>query len=90
MGHAPGRRGSTRRARRSFWFLVVIAMLAAGSLSAALRAGSNPLTGLRVALSGLVLIGSLALAARIMVALERARRRGRQAAGGHVLRADEH
>lgn len=70
-----------RRARWSFWGLVGIAMLAAGSLSAALGTGPSPLTGLRVALSGIVLIGALALAARVMVALERARRRARRVIG---------
>lgn len=65
----------SRRAVRSLWILVGIAVLAAGSLSAALTAGSAPLTGLRVAVSGLVLVGSVVLAARVMFALERARRR---------------
>jgi len=66
---------SSRRAVRSLWILIAIAVLAAGSLSAALAAGSAPLTGLRVAVSGLVLVGSVVLAARVMFALERARRR---------------
>ena len=67
-----------RRAHWVFWGLVGIAMLAAGSLSAALGAGPGPLTGLRVAFSGMVLIGAVALAGRVMVALERARRRARR------------
>ncbi len=62
------------RARRSFWALVLIAVLAAGSLDIALRADAGPLTGLRVAASGLVAVLALALAARVMLALERARR----------------
>ncbi|HZW42937.1 MAG TPA: hypothetical protein VFF32_00910 [Dermatophilaceae bacterium] len=66
------------RARWAFWGLVAIAVLTAGSLTAGLGADPSPLTGLRVAASGLVLIGSLALAARVMVALERARRRARR------------
>ena len=66
---------STRRAVRSLWILVAIAVLAAGSLSTALTAGSAPLTGLRVAVSGLVLVGSVVLAARVLLALERAHRR---------------
>lgn len=62
-----------RRARWAFWGLVGVAMLAAGSLSAGLRSAPSPLTGLRVAASGVALIGAVALAARIMVAVERAR-----------------
>lgn len=67
-----------RQARRSFWLLVVIAVLATGGLNAALLAPSSPLTGLSVAASGLILLGSLTLAARVMIALEHARRRPRQ------------
>lgn len=67
-----------RRAGWTFWGLVVVSVLAAGSLNAALAAAPSPLTGLRVAVSGAVLIGALALAARVMVALERARRRARR------------
>ena len=48
---------------------------AAGSLSAALAAPAGALTGLRVTLSGLVLLTAVALAARVMVIVERARRR---------------
>lgn len=68
-----------QRARRSFWFLVIVAALAAGALSSALTAASGPITGLRVAASGVVLLGSLTLAARVMFALESARRRARPA-----------
>jgi hypothetical protein len=71
-----------RRARRSLWILVGIAVLAAGSLSATITAGSAPLTGLRVAVSGLVLVGSVVLAARVMFALERARRATADNQGG--------
>jgi hypothetical protein len=67
--------GSPKRARRAFWILVLIAVLASGSLSAALTAQPGPITGVRVAASGLMLLGSLALATRVAVALERARRR---------------
>ena len=70
MGGSP-----PRRARRSFWTLVVISVLAAGMLSAALAARPGPLTGLRVVGSGIVLSGALALAARVMFGIERARRR---------------
>lgn len=68
---------ASRRARRSFWILVGIAVAAAGSLSAGLVAEPSPLTGLRVAASGIILVTSLALAARVMIALERARRRAK-------------
>lgn len=71
----PGRR--RRSARRSFWTLTVVAIAAAGSLSAALAAPPGARTGLRVAASGLVLLAATALAARVMFFLERARRRGR-------------
>ena len=64
-----------RRARRSFWILVTVAVLAAGAFSAGLGADPGPLTGLSVAVSGIVLAVALTLAARVMVASERARRR---------------
>lgn len=64
-----------RRARRSFWILTLMAVAAAGSLSAALYARAGTLTGIRVALSGLVLIATTALAGRALVFLDRARRR---------------
>ena len=66
-------RSPRRRARRSFWVLVGTAVLATGSLSAALTADPSPLTGLRVAGSGIAVFGSLALATRVMLALEQAR-----------------
>ena len=67
----------TRRARRVFWVLVGVGALAAGSLSSSLEAPASPGTGLRVAASGLVLIAAVGLAARVLFALERARRRAR-------------
>ena len=66
-----------RRARRSFLVLALVAVLASGSLSAALASDPGPLVGLRVAASGLVLVASIALAARVMVALDRAHRQAR-------------
>ena len=66
-----------RHARRSFWVLVLVAVLASGSLSAALASDPGPLVGLRVAGSGLVLVASIALAARVMAALDRAHRPAR-------------
>lgn len=67
-----------RRAQRSFWLLVAVAVLAIGALSSALAAQPSPLTGVGVAASGLILIASLAFAARVQVALERARPRARR------------
>ena len=72
----------SRRAVRSLWILVGTAVLASGSLNAALTAGTAPRTGLRVALSGLVLVVSVVLAARVLFALERARRRLADDPGG--------
>ncbi len=69
------RTGSPRRARRSFWILVLVAVLASGSLSAALASDPGHLVGLRVAVSGVVLLASVILAMRAMGALERAHRR---------------
>lgn len=70
--------GPVARVRRRFWILVAVAVLAAGTLSSALTATPRPLMGLGVAVSGLVLIGSLAGAARIMTALKRAQQRARK------------
>ena len=70
--------GTGQRARRSFWVLTLIAVAATGSMSAALAARPGALTGLRVAISGLVLLAAVTLAARIIVVLDRARRRGRR------------
>ena len=64
-----------RRARRSFWALVIVAVLAVGSLSAALTATPSPTAGLRVAASGLLVMVAIALATRVQAALVRADRR---------------
>jgi len=74
----PDRPAAMRRARRSFWILVVVSVLAAGALSGALRDEPAPTTGLRVAASGLVLVVSVALAARVLLAVDRARPRKSQ------------
>lgn len=71
-------RSACRQAHRSFWLLVAVAVLATGALSSALAAPPSPLTGLRMAASGLILLGSLTCAARMMIALESARRRSRR------------
>lgn len=63
---------SLRRARRSFWLLLGVSVLAAGSLSSALTAAASPGTGLRVAGSGLVLTVSILLAAHVYLAIDRA------------------
>lgn len=68
---------TTRRAYRSFWLLVAIAVLATGSLASALGAPPSPLTGMRVAASGLVLVAALGLSTRVMIAIERAHRHAR-------------
>lgn len=67
--HAP------TRPRRVFWALTLVATGAAGSLSSALHSPAGTLTGTRVAVSGLILLAATALAARVLVVLERARRR---------------
>lgn len=65
-----------QRARRSFWVLTMVAVVATGSISAALAARPGALTGLRVAISGLVLTAAVMLAARILFVLGGIRRRG--------------
>ena len=62
-----------RRTRRTFWVLVLVAVAAAGSVRTALGAEQGALTALRVAVGGVVLIVTLGLAARVMIAWERAR-----------------
>lgn len=64
-----------RNASRSFWVLVGVAILATGALSSALMSGPSALTGIRVAASGLILLASLSLASRVMIAVVRAQRR---------------
>nr|MBA3339244.1 hypothetical protein [Geodermatophilaceae bacterium] len=65
-------------AQGSFWLLVAVAVLAIGALSSALAAQPSTLTGVGVAASGLILIASLAFAARVQLALGRARPRARR------------
>lgn len=72
---------SRRRAHRSFWVLLLIAVIAAGSLTSAVAVDPSPVTGLGVGVSGVVLLSSLVLAARVMLADERARRRATSDAG---------
>ena len=70
-----GSRDRLCRARRIFWVLAVVAVVAAGSLNAALDAPPGAMTGFRVAVSGLTLIATSALATRVLVVLECAQRR---------------
>lgn len=72
---ASGAGRAVRRALRTFWILVAIAVLAAGWLSTALATAASTLVGLQVATSGLVLTFAVVLAARVLAAVERARRR---------------
>ncbi len=64
------------KARRAFWVLVTIAVLAMGSLTSALARPPGAWTGLTVAASGVVLLFAAALAGRVMAALA-CRRRSR-------------
>lgn len=66
---------SPGRALRSFWVLTFLAIVATGSLTAALAAPVGALTGIRVALSGLAVIVTVSLTARVLVAFERSKRR---------------
>lgn len=63
--------------------LIVISILASGGLSTALSAPPNPLTGLAFALSAVVLVVAGLLAARVVIALERARRAARRQHATH-------
>lgn len=63
-----------RRARRWFWGLVLVAVLAMGALYAALGAQPGPGTGLAVGASTLLLLAAGAQATRIMLTLDRARK----------------
>lgn len=67
----------TARAQKSFWALVLIAALATGALSTALKAHPSPIAGATVAASGAALAISLTLATRILLALDHARRAAR-------------
>ncbi|GAA3500815.1 hypothetical protein GCM10019016_079220 [Streptomyces prasinosporus] len=58
-----------RRARRWFWALLTLAVLAMGALYLGLRAEPSPGTGILVAVSALVLVASTVQAARILTAL---------------------
>ena len=57
----------TPRVRRTFWVLVVIAVIAMGGLSAALSARPGPVAGLAVAATSVSLAVSALLALRIVL-----------------------
>jgi hypothetical protein len=57
--------------------LTAISILAAGGLSAAASAPPSPMTGLSFAFSAVLLVVAGLLAARVVIALERARRAAR-------------
>lgn len=65
----PGAKPAGAKARRVFWVLVAISVLASGSLTTALARRPGPWTGLSVAASGVVLLFAAALACRVMMAL---------------------
>jgi hypothetical protein len=58
-----------RRARWTFWTLVALAIVLAGALGRALQAPPSPWSGLAVAVLGLCTVITIALAARLLLAL---------------------
>ncbi len=72
-----------RRAMRSFWVLVVMAILLTGALSNALTRDPSPITGMVVALVGTLLALTVTQASRIMMAFGRTTNLG----GGPARRA---
>ncbi len=59
------------RARRSFWLLLAVAIVATGSLSNALGAPATPAAGVWFAVSAITVVVSITLAVRVMSALTR-------------------
>ena len=57
------------RIRLVFWILVAVAIAATAFLSASLAEAASPATGLKVALGGVVGVGSAGLALRILLVL---------------------
>lgn len=72
----------------TFWSLLVVAVLAAGSLDRSLTAAPSAGTGAVVALSGVLLLGSVLLSTRILFATERARRRTLPSSSGTARRTE--
>lgn len=58
-----------RRARRTFWALVVLAILLIGGIGALLAAPTGPVTGLAMAGLGVLAAVAIALATRLLLAL---------------------
>ncbi|MHB1290086.1 MAG: hypothetical protein ACYC3U_12465, partial [Georgenia sp.] len=56
------------RARRSFWILLAVAIVATGSLSSALSAAPSPAVGAWFAVSAIAALVSIGLAVRVMSA----------------------
>ena len=84
---APGRwaRNPPPRAYISFWVLVGIAVLMAGAVNASFAAAPGPLMAVCFAGASVPLIVCLALAARVLLAIQwarRAARAGRESVGG--------
>jgi hypothetical protein len=76
------RHSAQRRARRSFWACLILAIALSGALSAQLRADPGPGTAIAAAGIGVLLAAVLALATRLLLALTGrlpAAGRGRQA-----------
>lgn len=67
------------RANYALWTLTAIMIATAGGITASVSAPPSPLVGLSFALSSLIFVAALVLAARVTIALERARRRAHPA-----------
>jgi hypothetical protein len=59
------------------WILIGVATLAAGGVTSTVTAPPSPLVGVGFGVSALILVVSFLLAARVTIALERARRLSR-------------
>ena len=67
---------AVNRIRLLFWGLVVAAIAATAFLSASLAEAASPATGLKVALGGIVGVGTAALALRILLVVSPLARSG--------------
>jgi len=63
-------RPDVTRARRWFWALVVVAVVAMAGLYRSVQAPSGPLAAVSIAVTGLVLLAATTQAARILVRLD--------------------
>ena len=73
-------------ARRWFWVLVVMAVLAMSALYTSLTADAGPGTALVVLVSGLLLAGTTTQATRIWIALTRHKQQARRLVGSRLRR----